>query len=207
MKPEKLLRILYGINLSLFCILFFLFSGYIISFKLVAIAILLSIPLGGSYILSKLIKTPFIVLLNLANSLLVFFLICITIIAAGHAVQEKKYDNQESNLDYSKDTPLYIRAIKKKAAVYLNTKYADADVKDIYSNTFPLKDSNYSLQKPDIIYDMAIYVNGTKKDNMRLIRLKFDSNLTYSVIYDRKSYDDSAQIFKKIHDTLKSLTH
>ena len=170
-----------------------------ILFKLLLAATLLLTPLGVSYILSKIINARFIILLNRANSILLFLLICWTIVTVGHIMQEKRFDAQEAHLDYSKDPQLYIRAIRKKAAVYLHTKYASADVENIVSNTFPLKDSDYTLRKPNIIYDMAIYVNGNKKENMRSVRLKFDSNLIYSVIYDRRTYEDSAQIFKTIH--------
>jgi hypothetical protein len=206
MKAEKLLKILYGIILTLFCVLFFLFSNFIISFKLLLAVILILIPLGISYILSRLFKAQFIVVLNLTNNVVIFLLFCLTIVAVGNAIQESKLDAQEANLDFSKDPQLYIRAIRKKASKYLYKKYANADVTEIGSYTFPLKDSNYSVQKPDIIHDMAVYLNGNKKENMRLIRLEFDSSLNYSVIYDRKSDEDSALILKRISDSLEKLT-
>lgn len=208
MKPEKSLRIIYGIILILFCVLFFLYSDFIIAFKLALVPILVLIPLGISYILSKIIKTRFIVLLNLANTILVFFLICWTIAAVGDVIREKKYDKEEANMDYSKDTELYIRAIRKRAAIYLHKKYANDDVETIGSRTFPLADSNYSPKNPNIIHDIFFYVNGAKKDNMRVVRLKFDSNLNYSVIYDIRSDEDSTRILNRsFYDSLKSQAH
>ena len=36
-------------------------------------------------------------------------------------------------------------------------------------------------------YDMGVYINGKKKDNMRFIRLEFDSNLSYTLVFDRSA--------------------
>ena len=57
-----------------------------------------------------------------------------------------------------------------------------------------------------MIHDIAIYIN-RDKSNIRLIRLKFDSNLIYSVIYDRKLKNDSIEMLKTAPESLERLTH